>query len=385
MTRCRTRTVHGSRLRVVGYGLPRRLMAQARGMETTHWRGALMPHVTCSIESCESPAVVRGWCQTHYNNWQRRQDPLAFPLPRGSRLCAVDGCDRKHYCKSYCSPHYQRWSRTGDPGPADIQVQEKGRICTVEGCDKPLSCKGYCVDHYNRWRRKGDPLAPPADRYVSPDGKCTVEGCPRGHYGKGYCHAHHTRWKKTGDPGPVDIASPIGGLCSVDGCDRPFSAKGYCTTHYARWKRGMPLIPIKRRAMSLLRDEQGRKQCAACEGWFPLAEFRAAGKTRDGLDTRCETCTHEALSLRRYGLTRERFAEILAAQGGGCAICRRDPETAARKFHVDHDHDCCPGGSSCGKCVRGILCGSCNAGIGLLGDDPARVRAAAVYLSGELW
>jgi hypothetical protein len=29
---------------------------------------------------------------------------------------------------------------------------------------------------------------------------------------------------------------------------------------------------------------------------------------------------------------------------------------------------------------RGILCGKCNLGIGLLGHDPARLRAAAGYL-----
>lgn len=32
----------------------------------------------------------------------------------------------------------------------------------------------------------------------------------------------------------------------------------------------------------------------------------------------------------------------------------------ARAAMVDHDHDCCPGGWSCGRCVRGLICSECN-------------------------
>lgn len=84
-------------------------------------------------------------------------------------------------------------------------------------------------------------------------------------------------------------------------------------------------------------------------------------------------------TLQRYGLDLEQFAALLASQGDGCAICGRvDPGGA--NWHVDHDHACCPPRRSCGECVRGILCGPCNRGLGCFGDSAPRLAAAAGYL-----
>lgn len=62
--------------------------------------------------------------------------------------------------------------------------------------------------------------------------------------------------------------------------------------------------------------------------------------------------------LRGYGLTPEMCDQLLAAQGGGCALCGKEP--GAKNLCVDHDHTCCPGDRSCGGCVRGLLCSVCN-------------------------
>lgn len=63
---------------------------------------------------------------------------------------------------------------------------------------------------------------------------------------------------------------------------------------------------------------------------------------------------------RRYGLTIAQYDEMLAAQGGVCAICRQ-PETYARlgkiqRLAIDHDHET--------GMIRGLLCNRCNRRLG---------------------
>ena len=82
--------------------------------------------------------------------------------------------------------------------------------------------------------------------------------------------------------------------------------------------------------------------------------------------------------LKRYGLTPERYAEMLEACAGCCESCGRE---FVKTPHIDHDHSCCPERKkSCGSCVRGLLCDNCNQGIGRFGDNPERLRKAAEYL-----
>lgn len=83
----------------------------------------------------------------------------------------------------------------------------------------------------------------------------------------------------------------------------------------------------------------------------------------------------------KYGITREDYDELLIKQGNACAICRRgDPAMGKEFFCIDHDHSCCSGNKSCGKCVRGLLCIPCNLGIGNLQDSISIIKLAAEYL-----
>ena len=89
-------------------------------------------------------------------------------------------------------------------------------------------------------------------------------------------------------------------------------------------------------------------------------------------------------TMGRLGMTPERYEEMLASQGGVCAICRGDDPGTGKRFAIDHDHSCCPGRRSCGKCVRGLLCQKCNRGLGLFNDDPERLEAAVRFLIANL-
>lgn len=86
----------------------------------------------------------------------------------------------------------------------------------------------------------------------------------------------------------------------------------------------------------------------------------------------------ELRTMDTYGLTAERFEAMLEAQGGRCLICLKP---FRKRPSVDHDHACCPGKVSCGKCVRGLLHNQCNKLLGFwLRDDPNMADRAAKYL-----
>lgn len=71
-------------------------------------------------------------------------------------------------------------------------------------------------------------------------------------------------------------------------------------------------------------------------------------------------------------MTIEDYDRMLAAQGGGCAICGRPPRDDI-SLHVDHDHET--------ERIRGLLCFPCNNTLGDFNDDPVRLYAAANYLA----
>ena len=75
---------------------------------------------------------------------------------------------------------------------------------------------------------------------------------------------------------------------------------------------------------------------------------------------------------QRYGLTRDAFEALLATQGGRCGICRVTLVASDKGTHVDHDHAT--------NRVRGVLCRTCNAALGMLGDSLDGLIAAVDYL-----
>jgi len=99
----------------------------------------------------------------------------------------------------------------------------------------------------------------------------------------------------------------------------------------------------------------------------------------DGLENRCVQCQRNGQLKFKYGISLDQYNAMLVAQGGGCAVCG-GTNSNGKALAVDHDHNCCPGQKTCGNCVRELLCAACNHAIGLMRDEPQRLRDAAAYL-----
>lgn len=138
------------------------------------------------------------------------------------------------------------------------------------------------------------------------------------------------------------------------------------------------------------------KVCTKCKVEQPLSEYHKSSQSKDGLHPHCKVCKlawrdkrpEETVGyhlMRKYGITLAQYDELFEAQKGLCAICgcpesRTTTAGASRRLAVDHDHSCCPGQNSCGKCIRQLLCFRCNSTLGRVHDNPALLESMAAYL-----
>ena len=74
------------------------------------------------------------------------------------------------------------------------------------------------------------------------------------------------------------------------------------------------------------------------------------------------------------------YNDMLKKQHNQCLICKRNRSEFKKNFAVDHDHSCCPGKKSCGKCIRGLICFDCNIAIGHFKENPEIIKNAYDYL-----
>jgi len=80
---------------------------------------------------------------------------------------------------------------------------------------------------------------------------------------------------------------------------------------------------------------------------------------------------------KRYGITVEKYEEMVEQQNNLCAICKKKESRTVNgqsvRLTIDHCH-------KTGK-VRGLLCGKCNKALGLLSEDCLVALEAASYLA----
>lgn len=139
------------------------------------------------------------------------------------------------------------------------------------------------------------------------------------------------------------------------------------------------LLPIRRaynkkRGASAEGKEKERIRNASPERVLYRKQYK---KTEAGKEAHAKYMSKDTTKSRlkrnriktRYGITEERYRELVAEQGGTCAICKEP----SGQLHIDHDH-------VTGR-VRGLLCGTCNRGLGMFKDDADNLRSAITYLS----
>jgi hypothetical protein len=83
----------------------------------------------------------------------------------------------------------------------------------------------------------------------------------------------------------------------------------------------------------------------------------------------CRGDTKAQRLRKKYGIDYSGKASMVAGQGGVCAICGGPLDPG----NIDHDH-------KTGR-IRGVLCTSCNVGLGFFRDDIASLKSAIEYLN----
>ncbi len=120
------------------------------------------------------------------------------------------------------------------------------------------------------------------------------------------------------------------------------------------------------------------KTCSRCKQEKSTRDFY--NHRRDGLTSACKICLRDDVrkNFHQHSMIESQYTALLERQDYRCLICQRYLSEGNRT--IDHDHNCCPGNTSCGKCVRGILCKNCNAGLGMFKDNPVFLLGAVRYL-----
>lgn len=186
--------------------------------------------------------------------------------------------------------------------------------------------------------------------------------------------------------------------CSVVDCERKPQSRGLCSTHYGYGLKTGEVPRLNHRLTDLDPDARSAN-CSSCGvtrivvvkgGTFRcIVGFQSSRAKRvaiatghyvepppavvTAIGTQGMEPVRQASRVNKlkskYGITLDDYDAMVAHQRGRCAICETVP---ANGLVIDHNHDT-------GE-VRGLLCGSCNTGIGHLGDDPSRLVTASIYL-----
>lgn len=177
--------------------------------------------VPCTAPDCDRiGSSVTGLC--HMHSLRRKRTGRLDLAKREPSRCATPGCESSAICRGLCQSHYdkQRGSQRGT-----------AHSCSSPGCEKKVKARGLCHRHYGELQRRGaHETAPLAARTTKPATERPCRGCmadltglPRA---QRYCS---------------DACKP---RCSGPECNRPVVGRGLCSTHSKKRNAGIELRPI---------------------------------------------------------------------------------------------------------------------------------------------
>lgn len=207
---------------------------------------------------------------------------------------------------------------------------------------------------------------------------CSVDGCGRVRHAKGFCSRCYAAWRRSIVVEIVDhntTGYSLGCRCEI--CKAAVAAyhreryrddPSKYKKHNDAWRAKNPdaVRAINRRSKKRSYDANPQKYIDAATSWG-----RANPERRQEIRQRY-----------KYNITNAQRLAILESQGNKCGNpgCGVTEPGGSGTWNIDHDHSCCPGPRSCGKCIRGLLCFNCNIAEGHLRGDLKAIEGLAEYL-----
>jgi hypothetical protein len=125
-----------------------------------------------------------------------------------------------------------------------------------------------------------------------------------------------------------------------------------------------------------VKELDNKVHCRGCKQYLEKSMFYETTKTY------CKECyknRENVKNLKKFNITQKEYDDMLNAQNGVCKICKKDDN--GKRLCIDHDHSCCSGRYSCGKCIRGLLCNKCNRFIGEVDENTKLLKSMIDYIT----
>lgn len=235
--------------------------------------------------------------------------------------------------------------------------------CSVDGCEKDVHSKNMCQAHYRKFKKYG--TATPTPDMKRKPGRKPDPSAPRSRYGPARANEGKGRTYKHLE---------IGGTCTnghllTEENTHTSPKSGFlrcsiCRTNATRRHHDRPEVSeLQPKNADKTHCKQGHEYTE--ENTVVLADGSRGCKT-------CRKARSYDANYKKYGIKYDDKLRLIEEQDGLCKVCEQPLPEDPRKVHLDHFHD--------DGTVRGVLCGSCNYGIGCFKDSPELLMKAAEYL-----